>query len=151
MSTEASIRPAHFLLVEDDPTHADLMRIAFADNHLANTMDHVPDGVEALAYLRRDGQYANVSRPDVILLDLKLPKIDGHEVLRQIKADEDLKSIPVVMVTTSGSESDRKKAYDAHANSFLTKPLDFEKFRRMTMELQMYWAVWNQPPVNGRT
>jgi len=141
-----SSRPTRFLLVEDDDAHAELILMTLAENQISNPVDRVSDGEAALAYVRGEGSYANRLQPDIILLDLKLPKIDGHEVLAQLKADEKLRAIPVVVLTTSAAEVDKAKAYYKHANSYLIKPIDFEKFRRMVMDLQMYWSVWNELP-----
>jgi CheY-like chemotaxis protein len=135
-----------FLLVEDDADHADLIRRSFNQNNVANTIDHVSDGEAAMAFLRQESPYESAQRPDVILLDLRLPKLDGHEVLRRIKADEHLRTIPVVVLTTSQAEIDRAHAYSSHANSYLVKPVDFDQFHKLVVDLQMYWAVWNQPP-----
>ena len=141
-----SSRPTRFLLVEDDDAHAELILMTLAENQISNPVDRVSDGEAALAYVRGEGSYANRLQPDIILLDLKLPKIDGHEVLAQLKADEKLRAIPVVVLTTSATEVDKAKAYYNHANSYLVKPIDFEKFRQMVMDLRMYWSVWNEPP-----
>jgi CheY-like chemotaxis protein len=135
----------HFLLVEDDDDHAAIVERTLKRNRVANTLDRVADGVEALEYVRRQGDYAERPRPDVILLDLKLPKVDGHEVLAGIKEDEDLLTIPVVILTTSDAETDRAKAYKHHANSYLVKPIDFKRFRQMVKDLSLYWGVWNCP------
>ena len=138
-------KPLHFLLVEDDDDHATIMIRTLRQNRIASTIDRVSDGAEALSYLRQEGQYAEKLRPNVVLLDLKLPRMDGHEVLAAIKADPRLRSIPVVVLTTSDAEVDRARAYDLHANSYLVKPVDFERFRQMADELSLYWGVWNEP------
>ena len=138
-------RLVHFLLVEDDDDHAELIQMTLAESRIGNTFDRVSDGEEALAYLRREGAYTDKRQPDVVLLDLKLPKVDGHEVLAQIKSDESLRRISVVVLTTSQSEADRAKAYYNHANSYLTKPVDFGRFQQMIKDLKLYWGVWNQP------
>jgi CheY-like chemotaxis protein len=140
-------RLVHFLLVEDDDDHAELIQMTLAESRIGNTFDRVSDGEEALAYLRREGAYTDKLRPDVVLLDLKLPKVDGHEVLAQIKSDESLRGIPVVVLTTSHSEADKAKAYYNHANSYLVKPVDFDRFQQMVKDLKLYWGVWNQPAV----
>ena len=140
-------QPTHFLLVEDEPAHAELVKIAMDENAVANTMDHVEDGEEAVRYLNGEGQYEGRRRPDVVLLDIRLPKMDGHEVLEYMKTRDHLNTIPVVMLTTSDADSDRIKAYEHNANSYVTKPVDFEQFRKMVRDLQLYWAVWNHPPV----
>lgn len=139
-------RLVSFLLVEDDDDHAQLVVRSLESNRITNRIDHVKDGAEALDYLFRRGKYVGQARPDVILLDLKLPKVDGHEVLREVKSDPQLKVIPVVILTTSGAEIDRSKAYEEHANSYLVKPLDFAQFRKMAEDLKLYWGMWNQPP-----
>jgi CheY-like chemotaxis protein len=107
-----------------------------------NVVDRVCDGAEALDYLRSPKK----PRPDVVLLDLNLPKVDGHEVLARIKESPDLCTIPIVVLTTSDAEIDRLRAYREHVNSYLVKPIDFERFRQMVRELSLYWGVWNQPP-----
>jgi CheY-like chemotaxis protein len=137
----------HFLLVEDDDAHALIAMRTLQRNRVANTIDRVADGEAALAYLRRQPPYADRPRPDVILLDLKLPRVDGHEVLAGIKEDPDLRDIPVVVLTTSDAETDRMRAYSHHANSYLVKPIDFERFRQMVDDLCLYWGVWNRPSV----
>ena len=142
-------QPTHFLLVEDEPAHAELVRIAMDENAVANTMDHVEDGEEAVRYLNGEGQYEGRRRPDVVLLDIRLPKMDGHEVLEYMKTRDHLSTIPVVMLTTSDADSDRIRAYEHNANSYVTKPVDFEQFRKMVRDLQLYWAVWNHPPVTA--
>ncbi|MDA1015703.1 MAG: response regulator [Planctomycetota bacterium] len=136
-----------FFLVEDDDDHAVLVERSLKRNRVGNEVFRVADGVEALRYLRREGQYSQVERPDVILLDLKLPKLSGLEVLTEIKQDKVLRSIPVVVLTTSDAEIDRERAYFNYANSFVVKPLDFTKFRQMVEELNLYWGVWNRPPI----
>ena len=120
--------------------------MALAENQVANTVDRVKDGAEALAYLRRQGDFADRPRPDVVLLDLKLPKISGHEVLAEVKKDPELQTVPIVVLTTSEAEIDRAKAYGNHANSYLTKPVDFDQFAKMIQDLKLYWCVWNRPP-----
>jgi len=140
----ADSRLLRFLLVEDDEDHAEIVLHSLAEHRVSNAVDHVLDGEAALQYLRREGQYADSPRPDVILLDLKLPKLDGHEVLEQIKADHDLRSIPVVVLTTSDAESDRTRAYENFANSYLVKPLNFDQFNKMVEDLGLYWGVWNR-------
>lgn len=135
-----------FLLIEDDEDHAELVIRSLKNNRVINRIDHINNGAEALDYLFGKGKYHSQQLPDIILLDLKLPKIDGLEVLEKIKSDERLKMIPVVVLTTSDAEKDRTSAYLKHANSYLVKPLDFNQFRKMAEELNLYWAIWNQPP-----
>lgn len=135
-----------FLLVEDNDAHAKLVMLQFRSMGDSLVIDRVDDGEDALAYLRREGGYAAKERPDVILLDLKLPKLNGHEVLRQLKADEDLRGIPVVVLTTSQAERDMAEAYREHANSYLVKPFDFVRFQRMMEDVARYWGNWNEHP-----
>jgi CheY-like chemotaxis protein len=138
----------HFLLVEDDDDHAAIVLRTLQRNRVSNTVDRVADGEQALHYLRQQPPYVGRPRPDVILLDLKLPKLDGHEVLAAIKAEPALRSIPTVVLTTSDAEIDRLRAYSNHANSYLVKPVDFQRFRQMVEDLNLYWGVWNQPPAD---
>ncbi len=135
-----------FLLVEDDDDHAELVQMALAENRVTNVVDRVSDGEEALAYLRQEGAFTGKPRPDIVLLDLKLPKVDGHEVLERVKTDESLRTIPIVVLTTSLAEADKAKAYYSHTNSYLVKPLDFEKFQQLVKDLNLYWGLWNQKP-----
>ena len=137
----------HFLLIEDDPAHAELIQLAFRDNKVANTLDHVDNGISAMAFLRRETGYQNVDRPDVILLDLNLPGYSGHEILQMIKQDPQLATIPVVILTTSANERDLIRAYNLNANSYLIKPVDFSQFQQMMIDLKLYWSIWNQPPI----
>ena len=137
------------LLVEDDEAHAMLTMRSLEDAKLANEIRWVADGEEAMNYLFRRGEYADKKkgpRPDLILLDLRLPKLDGHEVLKAIKESDDLKHIPVVVLTTSESEGDMAKAYSNYVNSYLVKPIDFGEFSEMIRELGFYWLVWNKHP-----
>ncbi|MEO8497052.1 MAG: response regulator [Planctomycetota bacterium] len=138
-------RPVRFLLVEDNDDHALLVQRNLKRSTVANSVDRVADGVRALRYLRREREFTGCLRPDVILLDLKLPKLDGHEVLMIIKTDPELQDIPVVVLTTSATEADRVRAYANHANSYLVKPLDFKQFQQLVQDLSVYWGVWNQP------
>lgn len=141
--------PITILLVEDDPAHAEIVRRNFEKSRIANNLIHVPDGQEALDYLYCRGSYSDLPqplRPGLILLDLRLPKVDGLEVLRTIKADVELSQIPVVILTTSAAESDIARAYDSHANSYLVKPVDFSQFVELMEVLGYYWLVWNRHP-----
>jgi CheY-like chemotaxis protein len=122
------VRVVDVLLVEDDPGDVLMTQEAFADHKVHNRLHVVSDGVEAMAFLRKEGSYADATTPDLILLDLNLPKMDGREVLAAIKADETLRSIPVVILTTSEAEEDVLRSYSLHANAYVTKPVDFERF-----------------------
>ena len=133
------------LLVEDDDAHAMIAEKGFRRAKLHGTIDRVYDGVEAVAYVRQEGRFRNQPRPNVILLDLNLPQMDGHEVLRILKADDELRMIPVVVLTTSDAEQDRRKAYGLHANGYLVKPINFGNFRQMISAFTLYWGVWNRP------
>lgn len=134
--------PWIILLVEDNPDHAELVRRSFQNQELANQIYHVADGEAALDYLLQQ----SFPRPHLILLDLRLPKIDGLEVLRQIKTDEELRRIPVVILTTSKAQGDLAGAYNNHANSYLVKPASFDKFTRLMDDLSHYWLGWNRQP-----
>ncbi|MEM7230005.1 MAG: response regulator [Planctomycetota bacterium] len=151
MRQATPMKPIHFLLVEDDDDHAQLVLRAMERTRIETSIDHVNDGTHAMHYLRREPPYESAARPDVVLLDLKMPEMGGHDVLKNIKADPVLQSIPVVILTTSAAESDRASAYSHHANSYLVKPLDFDCFQDMIEDLSLYWAIWNQrPPATTR-
>lgn len=144
--------PITILLVEDDPAHAEIVRRNLESSRIANRLIHVSDGQEALDYLYRRGAFAEplqAPRPGLVLLDLRLPKVDGLEVLKRIKADAELAQIPVVILTTSTAESDVARAYDCHANSYLVKPVDFTQFVELMEVLDYYWLAWNQYPQSG--
>jgi two-component system response regulator len=128
------------LLVEDDPGDVLMTKEAFADNKVKNNLSVVTDGVEALAFLRREGKYADAPYPDLILLDLNLPKKDGREVLAEIKADDRLSHIPVVVLTTSGANEDILASYRLHANAYVTKPVDFEQFIRVVRQIDDFFV-----------
>ena len=141
--------PINVLLVEDDPAHAEIVRRNFETLRIANRLQHVWDGEEALDYLYRRGKFSDREqspRPGVILLDLRLPKIDGLEVLKIIKSDQYLRRIPVVILTTSAAETDKIKAYDNYVSSYLVKPVDYAQFVSMMEALGYYWLVWNDFP-----
>ena len=134
------------LLVEDNPAHAELIIRSLEDHHVPNDIYHAYDGEVALDYLFRRGLFQNASEnplPHVILLDIRMPKIDGLQVLREIKSSAKLKHIPVIILTTSEADSDVKMAYDNYANSYLVKPVDFDKFMKLMEELGFYWLKWN--------
>lgn len=137
------------LLVEDNPAHAELVLRSFEQHDAADHICHVSDGEAALDYVFARGNYADsrtFPRPDVILLDLRLPKVSGLHVLQEIKESPDLRSIPVVILTTSDAERDLDSAYYHHANSYLVKPLDFDKFTALMQDLGLYWLGWNRCP-----
>ena len=132
-------RAIEILLVEDNPGDARLTLEAFKEGKVVNNFTVMRDGVEALAYLRRQGPHKNAKLPDLILLDLNLPKKDGREVLAEIKADERLKSIPVVVLTTSAAHEDVARAYGNHANCYITKPVDLDQFLRVVHSIESFW------------
>lgn len=134
-------RPAEILLVEDSPGDVRLMQEALREGKVANRVHVVRDGVQAMAFLRHEGKYADVPRPDIILLDLNLPKKDGREVLAELKAAPDLHRIPVVVLTTSRAEEDVLRAYDLHANCYMTKPVDLGQFFALVKDIEQYWLV----------
>lgn len=138
--------PTRFLLVEDDDDHVKIFIRYMKMDNSPNSIDRVRDGTEAMAFLRKQGLFANAITPDVILLDLKMPKKDGIEVLDEIKKDEVLRSIPVVILTTSDAESDKIKAYERYANSYLVKPYDPICFEQLVRDLKSYWGTWNRIP-----
>jgi CheY-like chemotaxis protein len=139
MSAAASGRPVQILLVEDNPGDADLTRETLQECTLLNQMSVVNNGVEAMAYLRREGKYVDAARPDLILLDLNLPKKDGREVLAEIKVDRLLRRIPVVVLTTSSAEQDILKTYDLHANCYITKPVNLDRFSAVVKAIEEFW------------
>jgi CheY-like chemotaxis protein len=129
------------LLVEDNPADARLMQEALAEAKIRNRLHLVADGLEALAYLRRQSPFAGAVRPDLILLDLNLPGKDGRDVLAEIKRDQDLRRIPVVILTSSQAEADIARAYDLHANAYVTKPLDVEQFITVVKSIEDFWLT----------
>ncbi len=133
--------PIEVLLVEDNPGDVRLTREALKEGRIRNTLNVVADGVEALAYLRREGAYADAKPQDLVLLDLNLPKMDGREVLAEIKNDPVLRKIPVVVLTTSAAEEDILKAYDLHANCYITKPVDLEQFYSVVRSIEDFWMA----------
>jgi chemotaxis family two-component system response regulator Rcp1 len=128
------------LLVEDNPGDVRLTKEALKEGKLLNQLTVVGDGVEALSFLRKEGKYADAPQPELILLDLNLPKKDGREVLAEIKADPNLRRIPVVVLTTSSSEEDILKIYDLHANCYITKPVDLEQFMGVVKSIEDFWV-----------
>jgi CheY-like chemotaxis protein len=134
------IRPIEVLLVEDDPGDVVLTKEAFADNKVSNKLSIVSDGEEAMRFLRREGDYTDAPRPDLVLLDLNLPRMDGRQVLEEIKADETLRTIPVVVLTTSEAEEDIIRSYRLHANAYVTKPVDFDQFIKVVRQIDDFFV-----------
>lgn len=132
-------RPFNILLIEDNPGDVRLTQEAFKEGKLKVDLNVVMDGVEAIKYLRQEAEYADSSIPDLILLDLNLPKRDGREVLEEIKADDNLKRIPVVILTTSNAEQDILKSYNLHGNCYINKPVDFDKFFEIIQKIEDFW------------
>ncbi|MBE8985865.1 MULTISPECIES: response regulator [unclassified Nostoc] len=139
--------PIEVLLVEDNPGDAQLTRIALEDSKISINLNVVEDGVEAMAFLRKQEKYVKAVHPDIVLLDLNLPRKDGREVLAEIKGDEKLKRIPVVILTTSQAEEDILKAYNLCANCYITKPVDFDQFVKIVQSIENFWfAIVKLPP-----
>jgi len=144
---ERAAPPVEILLVEDNPGDVRLTQEALKEGKVYNNLHWAKDGVEALEFLKRQGKHAGAPRPDIILLDLNLPKKDGREVLAQVKADKELKHIPVVVLTTSEAEEDVLKSYALHANCYVTKPVDLEKFIHVVQSIDRFWlTVVTLPP-----
>lgn len=141
--------PIEILLVEDNPGDVRLTREAFKEGKVRNNLHVAIDGVEAMAFLHREGKYSDAPRPDLILLDLNLPKKDGREVLAEIKADDELKRIPVVVLTTSQAEEDILKTYNLHCNCYITKPLDFAQFIKIIRSIEDFWLNVVKLPSEG--
>lgn len=142
MQTDAKApQSADILLVEDNPGDVRLIQEALQDGKLLNRIATVSDGQKALAYLRKQGSYAQATRPDLILLDLNIPRKDGREVLAEIKADPHLRSIPVVIVTSSQAEEDILRSYNTHANCYVAKPVDLEKFVAVVKAIEEFWVT----------
>ncbi len=150
MDVKQSVRPIDILLVEDNPGDARLATEALTHDKLPNCVTTVQDGVEALAFLRRQGHYANAPRPDLILLDLNLPKKDGREVLAEVKADEHLRQIPVIVLTTSQADEDILRAYDLHGNCYINKPLTWTEFARVVKMIEDFWFSTVKLPLHTK-
>ncbi|BAY25375.1 response regulator receiver protein [Calothrix sp. NIES-2100] len=147
VNNRSAFMPIEVLLVEDNPGDAQLTRIALEDSKISVNLNVVEDGVEAMAFLRKQDKYAKVPHPDIVLLDLNLPKKDGREVLAEIKGDANLKRIPVVVLTTSQAEEDILKAYNLAANCYITKPVDFDQFVKIIRSIENFWfAIVKLPP-----
>jgi CheY-like chemotaxis protein len=141
MSVPEQVESIEVLLVEDDPGDVVLIQEAFADNKVRNRLHVVSDGVDALRFLRQEDEFADVPRPDLILLDLNLPRKDGREVLAEVKGDPELRSIPVVVLTTSKAEEDILRSYDLHANAYVTKPVDFNRFIEVVRQIDEFFVT----------
>ncbi len=148
MSDRTTVRPIEILLIEDSPSDADLAREALGQGKILNNLHFVEDGVEAMKFLRRKEPYLRVPRPDLILLDLNLPKKTGVEVLTEIKTDQSLKLIPVVILSTSAAQEDIIQSYSLHANCYITKPVDFVQFTKVIRLIEEFWLAVVQLPVN---
>ncbi len=147
MDDEHIGKPIEILLVEDNPGDIRLTREGLKEGRIFNNLSVVEDGVEAMAFLRREGDYADAPRPDLVLLDLNLPKKDGREVLKEIKSDPKLRRIPVVILTTSRAEEDIMGTYDQHANCYITKPVDFDQFVNVVKTIEDFWlTIVRLPP-----
>jgi CheY-like chemotaxis protein len=149
MNIAKTVEPLELLLVEDNPGDVRLTEEALREGRVYNKIHVVDDGVEALAFLRREGRYADARRPDIILLDLNLPKKDGREVLEEIKSDKALKRIPVVVLTTSEAEQDILRVYNLHANCYVTKPLDLDQFMSVVKSIENFWLTVVKLPHDG--
>lgn len=150
MANGNSVNSIEILLVEDSPADVRLTKEALKEEKLHVNLNAVNDGVEAMAFLRRQGKYTNAVRPDLILLDLNLPKKDGREVLKEIKNDDNLKVIPVVILTISKAEEDVIKSYNLHANCYITKPIDLEQFSKVVKTIQDFWLTIVKLPPKSR-
>jgi CheY-like chemotaxis protein len=149
MQTSKNVRPVQILLVEDNPGDVRLTIEALKEAKVINKLTVVKDGIEALSLLRRQGRHAHAARPDLILLDLNLPKKDGRVVLAEIKADDNLKRIPVVILTTSQDEQDVLKSYNLYANCYITKPVDLEQFITVVKSIEDFWLGIVVLPTNS--
>jgi CheY-like chemotaxis protein len=144
---DTSAEPVEILLAEDNPGDAKLTRKALEQGNIINNLHHVTDGKEALAFLRQEGEYDDEPRPDLVLLDLNMPRMDGRDLLERIKDDPDLRRIPVVVMTSSEAEEDIVQSYDLHANAYLTKPIDFDGFLDIVGTIEDFWlTVVKMPP-----
>jgi CheY-like chemotaxis protein len=150
--TDTEGRPIEILLVEDSPSDTELTVEALREAKMRNHLSVVEDGVQAIEFLRRKGKFAQAPRPDLILLDLNLPRKDGREVLAEIKADDGLKTIPIVVLTTSRAEQDVLQSYRLNANCYITKPVDFEQFLDVVRSIESFWLyVVRLPPATAAT
>jgi len=150
MNMNETGKPVEILMVEDNPGDARLVVEAFKDGKVRNNLTIVEDGVEAMAFLRKGGKYKNALRPDLMLLDLNMPRKDGREVLAEIKSDENLKRIPVVILTTSEAEEDILKSYNLHANCYIKKPVNLDQFIKIVKSIEGFWLTVVKLPPNGK-
>ena len=150
MNNQMRARPVQILLVEDNPGDVRLTKETLKDAKLMVDLHVVGDGVEAMAFLRQEGKHASAPCPDLVLLDLNLPKKDGREVLAEIKQDPDLRRIPVVVLTISNAEEDILKSYNLHANAYVNKPLDLEQFAKITKAIEDFWFTVVKLPPSGK-
>ena len=139
MTANQTVKQIQILLVEDNEGDVVLVEEVFQEAKIRNMISIAEDGEEAMLFLNKEGKFSDAPRPDIILLDLNLPRKDGREVLKEIKGDDDLKTIPVVVLTTSKAEEDILKSYDLHANSYITKPVDFDQFIRVIKSIEDFW------------
>ena len=149
MTPEIGPQPIDILLIEDNPGDVRLTIEALKDGKVSNRLSVAPDGVEAMAFLRQAGKYAGAPRPDLILLDLNLPKYDGRQLLEKIKSDPELAGIPVVVLTTSSAEEDIIKSYKLHANAYVTKPVDLDQFMKAVRQIDEFFVQVVRLPSNG--
>ena len=147
MTIHELCRPVEIMVVEDNPGDVRLTQEALKESKVLNTLSVARDGVDAMAFLRREGEHVDAPRPDLILLDLNMPRMDGKEFLSLVKADDDLKRIPVVVLTSSEAEADILKSYDLHANCYVTKPVDLDQFMRVIRNVEEFWlSIVKLPP-----
>jgi chemotaxis family two-component system response regulator Rcp1 len=144
--TRAYPDPLHILLAEDNPADVRLMREMLKESTVRTELHVVPDGEEAVAYLRKRGKYADVPRPSLVLLDLNMPKRDGRSVLKEVKSDPELRRIPIIVLTTSQAEEDIRQSYDAHANCYVRKPTDFADLQEIFRKFEMFWFTAAELP-----
>ncbi|MFK7758435.1 MAG: response regulator [Phycisphaerales bacterium] len=138
--------PTKFLLIEDDDDHAELIKLSMETNATNTELYRVRNGDDGIAFLKQVHEFTDSPVPDVVLLDLNMPKINGHDVIRFIKNDDVLKSIPVIVLTTSNAEQDKALAFKSNANSYVVKPSGFSNFQTMVHDLQLFWSQWNESP-----
>lgn len=148
MNSHQTFRPVEILLVEDSPSDANLTIREFSKAKIANNLHWIEDGETAMKYLRQQDEFANVPRPDLILLDLNLPGMDGREVLAEVKSDSDLKRIPIIILTTSNDEQDILRSYNLNANCYVTKPIDIKQFIHVIQLINEFWLAAVMLPID---